>query len=130
MSNKPIYASLDALEPVRRVLREAGAALADPGRRVDFAAISEMGAALGGGVAGAAVGVGAVAATGTVAGLSGAGIMSGLAALGGLIGAGAAAGIAVAAAPAALLAVGGYAAVSKINNNKLMDPHSAGCAPL
>lgn len=114
-----IYKSLDALEPVKKVLNEADAALKDQHRTIDTSEMPEVLGALAGGAVGVGTGLTLVSVSGTVAGMSAAGITSGLAALGALVGGGMVAGIFVAAAPMALLGVGGYALISHRNKKKL-----------
>lgn len=120
-----IYRTADALVPVRKLLREAGEALADKGRvSWKFKIPSAVGAAAGtaiGGAAGAATVV-----VGAAAGAHGAAaITSGLAFAGSLAGGGMVAGIAVAAAPAAVLGIVGYAFLAKRNHRKLLQEKQA-----
>lgn len=114
-----IYESLDALKPVRRVLDEAGKALADQSRSLLSSGVPE--------VLGTVVGIGAGTATGAAlisagaaSGTAGAAALtSGLAAAGGLVGGGMLLGVAVVAAPAVLLGIGGFAAATYWNNARL-----------
>ncbi|MBC9176123.1 hypothetical protein [Pseudoroseomonas ludipueritiae] len=118
MSDK-IYGSLNALVPVRRLLDEAGKAQADPNRTLLSSGVAEvLGAAAGIGV-GAAAGAGIVSVGAASGAAGGAALTSGLAAAGSIVGGGMMAGIAVVAAPAVVLGVGGYAAVSIFNRQRL-----------
>lgn len=113
------YGSLDALVPVKRLLDEAGAALADRSRTLLSSGVSEaLGTVIGigaGTAAGAAI-IGAGAASGTA---GAAALTSGLAAAGSVIGGGMLAGVAVVAAPAVVLGIAGFAAVSWRNAQRL-----------
>src|SRR5437870_3335533 len=118
--SKAIYRSLKALEPVKKVLEEAGHAIREKGRTIKTSEIPEILGAVGGVATGLGVGVAAVSIAGA-SGLSGAAALSSsLATLGGLIGGGMAAGIFVAGAPMALLGVGGYAVLHLRNKHKLV----------
>lgn len=115
------FKSLDSLENVTRVIKEADAALNDKSRTIKTSAISEVLAGAAGAVAGGTIGFAALYAGGTVAGLSAAGITSGLAAAGGLIGGGMVAGVAVLAAPAVALTAAGVGIASNLKNKKLRE---------
>lgn len=113
------YDSSRALVPVRKVLDEAAAAIADSQRTIIQSAIPDiLGAAAGAG-AGALAGAGIVAAGAATGTAGAAALTSGLASAGAWVGGGMAAGIGVAAAPAVILAVGGYALVSWWNASEL-----------
>ena len=113
--------SLDSLENVNKVIKEADAALNDTSRTISTSAIPEvLAGAVGAGVGGA-IGFAALYAGGAVAGLSAAGITSGLAAAGGIVGGGMVAGVAVLAAPAVALAAGGVGVASHMKNKKLRE---------
>ncbi|MBI2276854.1 MAG: hypothetical protein HYU74_05850 [Dechloromonas sp.] len=122
MENKdPIYKNLDALEPVEKLVNEAGAAISDKSRVAsDDKDINEALALAGGVGAGGAIGFAALYYAG-VTGLSAAGITSALAAAGALVGGGMAAGIAVIAAPAVLLGVGAFAYAAQKNKKRLIE---------
>ena len=111
MRKNLIYKNLPALEPVKKILKEANEALQDTGRTIASSSMPEVLGAIAGGTAGVGAGLVMVYAAGSVVGFSAAGITSGLAALGAILGGGMAAGIAVAAAPAAALGATGYALV-------------------
>lgn len=114
------YTKLEALEPIKRVIKEAGTAIDDPGKGLDNSEIKEvLGAFLGGGLGGAGS-FAALYALGT-AGLSAAGITSGLAAAGAVVGGGMVAGVFVLAAPVAILATGGAMLISWLNKQKLKE---------
>jgi hypothetical protein len=119
-----IYRSLDALEPVKRVLADASHAIDDKSRTIRT---SEIPAVLGGVAAGSAgVGIGLVLInTAGVAGFSAAGITSGLATLGVVAGGGMLAGIFVAGAPMAILGMAGYGAVATRNRHVLAQAKEA-----
>ena len=113
------YQSLEALVPVRKVLDEAGTALADRSRTLLSSGVPEVlgtVAGIGAGTAAGAVLIGAGAASGTA---GAAALTSGLAAAGSVIGGGMLAGIGVVAAPAVLLGIGGFVAVSSWNSARL-----------
>ena len=120
-----IYQSLIALAPVKKVLDEAGCAIADKARTIKTSGIPEALGAVAGGAVGVGIGVAAVSAAGSIAGLGAAGMTSGLAALGSIVGGGMLAGIFVAGAPMAALGVGGYAVLSWRNNRKLLEAKEA-----
>lgn len=114
------FANLESLDPVKRILNEAGSAIDNPDKGLDTSAMKEvLGAFLGGGVGGAGS-FAALYALGT-AGLSAAGITSGLAAAGALVGGGMVAGVFVLAAPVAVLATGGAMLISWRNKQKLKE---------
>lgn len=123
MSNKEElkFKDQEALEPIQRVITEAGEALNDPTRTIDDSPIDEalMGA-LGMGVGGA-MSFAALFYGGSVVGLSAAGITSGLAAAGALVGGGMAAGIAVLAAPIAILGIIGAGIAKDEKERKLKE---------
>ena len=80
---KPLYKNTEALEPVQKIIMEAGAAVSDKTRTIKTSDIPEvLGAVAGIGVGGAA-GLGLLSILG-VSGLSAAGITSGLATPAGL----------------------------------------------
>ena len=113
------YRSLDALVPVKRVLDEAGAALADRSRTLLSSGVPEVLGAVAGVGAGTAAGA-AIISVGAIASTTGAAALtSGLAAAGSVIGGGMLAGVAVAAAPAVALGVAGFAAVNWWNAHRL-----------
>lgn len=122
MVKNETYKSLDSLDPVIKVLTEAGEALKDERRTSKESPISEvLAAALGAGVGGA-ISFSALWSLG-VAGLSAAGITSALAAMGAIVGGGMAAGIFVAAAPIAVVGtifsmVWNYRRRTKLNQEK------------
>jgi len=116
---KYIYRGLKALEPVKKVLEEAGRAVTDKSRTIKTSEIPEILGAVAGAAAGVGIGVAAVSTAGVVSGLGAAGITSGLATLGGILGGGMVAGIFVAGSPMALLGVGGYAVLQMRNKHKL-----------
>lgn len=118
--SKAIYQSLNALEPVKKVLADAASAIKDKSRSIKTSEIPEVIGAVVGGAAGVGIGVAAVSAVG-VSGLSAVGITSGLATLGALIGGGMVAGIFVAGAPMALLGVGGFALLDLRNKHLLRE---------
>ncbi len=115
-----IYQSLNALEPVKKVLLEAGNAIQDKSRTIYTSEIPEVLGAVVGSVAGVAVGVVAVSTAG-VSGMSAVGLTSGLATLGTIAGGGMMAGIFVAGAPMALFGVGGYALLGLWNKRILRE---------
>lgn len=114
------FKSLESLENVQNVIKEADAALNDSSRTISTSAIPEVLAGAAGAGVGGAIGFAALYAGG-VARLSAAGITSGLAAAGALIGGGMAAGVAVLAAPAVALAAGGVGVAAHIKNKKLRE---------
>ena len=115
------YKSLDSLQPVHKIISEAGEALKDPTRNIETSAISDVLAGVGGFTIGSAASVGGVL-TLAASGTSGAAALtSGLAAMGSVVGGGMLAGIAVAAAPAAILAGGFIWLSTNSRNKKLMD---------
>ena len=119
--SKMRFKSLDALEPVQKVIAEVDAALNDKSRTILTSSIPEvLAGALGMGVGGAAS-FAALYLGGSVVGLSAAGITSGLAAAGALVGGGMAAGIAVLAAPVAILGAAGVGIASHKKNKKLQE---------
>lgn len=114
-----VYQSLSALVPVRRVLDEAGAALADRSRTLLSSGVPEVLGTVAGIGAGTAAGA-AIISGGAVSGTAGAAALtSGLAAAGSVVGGGMMMGIAVVAAPAVLLGVGGFIAVTLWNSRRL-----------
>ena len=114
-----VYQSLGALVPVRKVLDEAGAALADRGRILLTSGVPEVLGAVAGVGAGTAAGA-LIISTGAASGVTGAAsLTSGLAAAGSIIGGGMLAGVSVVAAPAVVLGVCGYAAVTYLNKTRL-----------
>lgn len=115
-----IYKNISALAPIEKLVREAGAAIADTARiKSEDSQLNEALGLAGGVGAGGAAGFAALYFAGTT-GLSAVGITSGLAAAGSIVGGGMVAGIGVLAAPAVLLGVGGYALVSRRNVKKLI----------
>lgn len=119
-----IYRSLDALEPVKRALAEAGQAIDDRSRTIKTGEIPEV----IGGVAGGTVGVGIglmMLNTAGVAGFSAAGLTSGLATLGVVAGGGMLAGIFVTGLPMAALGVAGYGALAARNKHLLAQAKEA-----
>lgn len=121
MSADPIYKNNDALNPVEKLITEAGAAVSDKNRvDSDDKDIHEALALAGGVGVGGAIGYAALYYAG-VTGLSAAGITSALAAAGAIVGGGMAAGIAVLAAPAVLLGVGAYAWTAQRNKKRLIE---------
>ena len=117
-SKDQIYRSLDALEPVKRALVEAGQVIDDKSRTIKTSEIPEV----LGGVAGGTIGVGiglAILNTAGVAGFSAAGLTSGLATLGVVAGGGMLAGIFVTGLPMAALGVVGYGALAARNKHLL-----------
>ncbi|MDQ1143787.1 hypothetical protein QE429_000614 [Bacillus sp. SORGH_AS 510] len=124
MAKKVLYKNMEALEPIKKILNEAGAAVQDRTRTIETSDIPEvLGAVAGIGVGGAA-GLGLLSILG-VSGLSAAGITSGLAAAGSIVGGGMVAGIGVLAAPAVILGVGGYALLSASKKKKLVQTKEA-----
>lgn len=120
MSKEPIYKNNDSLNPVEKLVAEAGSAISDSSRVAsDDHDMNEALVAAGGLGAGGAIGYAALYYAG-VTGLSAAGITSALAAAGSLVGMGMAAGIVVLAAPAVLLGVGGYAWAAQRNKKRLI----------
>lgn len=119
MGKKINFKTMESLESVKRVLKEAEKGLSQKSRNIETSDIPEiLGAVVGVGVGGA----GAFAALffgGKVIGLSAAGITSGLAAAGHLVGGGMAAGIGVLAAPVVVGGVVGYAYISSEKAKKL-----------
>ena len=120
MSKKELnFKSINALESVQRVLKDAGDALSNPTAGMKESAIPEvltgaLGAGVGGGISFAALyGLGTV-------GLSAAGMTSALATAGALVGGGMAAGVFVLAAPVAALGGVGVWAAAKHNQKKLL----------
>lgn len=114
------FKSLDSLENVNRVIKEADAALNDKSRTISTSAIPEALAGAAGAGIGGAIGFAALYAGGSL-GLSAAGITSGLAAAGSIIGGGMVAGVAVLAAPAVALAATGVGIASHMKNKKLRE---------
>lgn len=120
MAKSNLYKNLDALEPIKKLLSEAGSGLAESTRNIDTSSMKEvLGAVLGSGV-GVTGSFAALYFAGTV-GLSAVGISSGLAALGGTM----VAGIGVLALPVVVLGVGGYALVVKRNKKRLVQAKEA-----
>ncbi len=113
------FKNIESLDSVKRVVKEAGVALQNPGRTIEDSGMSEVLGGVVGAGAGAAISFGALYTLGT-AGLSAAGITSGLATAGAIVGGGMAAGVAVLAAPAALLGVAGYAIMSSQKKKELI----------
>lgn len=114
------YKSLDALEPVNKIIDEAQLALENTNYNIKNSAISEVLLGTTGAVLGGAGSFAALYFGGSVVGVSAAGITSGLAAAGGVIGGGMVAGIGVLAAPAVILGGAGVAVASNQKNKKLM----------
>ena len=122
------YKTLESLEPIDGILKEADKGIKDESRMIrdsgKNAAIlvgsfpEVAGCFIGGGI-GAVGSFLALYFMGSVIGLSAAGITSALAALGALVGGGMVAGIFVLAVPIAALAGAGAIAVGKINKKKL-----------
>ena len=124
MAKQLLYKNMDSLEPLKKVLNEAGAAVKDKTRTIQTSDIPDvLGAVAGVGVGGAA-GLGLLSILG-MSGLSAAGITSGLAAAGSIVGGGMVAGIGVLAAPAVILGVGGYALLSSAKKKKLVQAKEA-----
>ncbi len=124
MSSDPIYKNIEALEPVKRLVDEAGQGLEDDGRTIDTSSMKEvLGVAAGAGVGGAAS-FAALYALGT-AGLSAVGITTALAAAGAIVGGGMVAGVFVLAAPVALLAGAGGLLVARGNRTRLVQAKEA-----
>lgn len=118
------FKNMAALDPVKKVINEANAALQDPTRTIEQSDIPEvLGGALGA-VGGGAISFAALYGLGTV-GLSAAGMTSALAVAGSIVGGGMAAGVAVLAAPVAILGIGATAFVAKQNKKKLAQAKSA-----
>ncbi|MDD4511190.1 MAG: hypothetical protein PHY23_09855 [Oscillospiraceae bacterium] len=117
------FKSLDALEPIIKVINEAGEAINDQNRTISKSAIPEVLLGAAGGIAGGAISFTALWALGTTAAttftLSGAGILGGLAAAGGIVGGGAAVGVLVLAAPVAVLAGTGVGVASALKSKQL-----------
>ena len=113
------YRSLDALIPVKRVLDEAGAALADRSRTLLSSGVPEVFGAVAGVGAGTAAGAAIIGAGAASSTAGAAALTSGLAAAGSVIGGGMLAGVAVVAAPAVVLGIVGFAAVSWRNSQRL-----------
>lgn len=114
------FKSMDSLNQVQNVIKEADLALNDESRTIKNSSIPEVLAGALGAGAGGAIGFAALYAGGVV-GLSAAGITSGLAAAGAVVGGGMVAGIAVLAAPAVALAAGGVGIASHMKNKKLRE---------
>lgn len=114
-----VFQSVESLQQVVNVIKEAAIAVNDKTRTIRESAISEvLAGAIGAGIGG----VGSFAALyglGSVVGLSAAGITSGLAAAGGIVGGGMVAGVFVLAAPVALLAAGGVGLASHLRHKQL-----------
>jgi hypothetical protein len=122
--SQAIYKNVEALEPLVRLVREAGQGLGDEARTIETSSMKEvLGAAAGAGVGGAAS-FAALYALGTV-GLSAVGITTGLATAGALIGGGMVAGVFVLAAPIAGLAVVGGVLVARRNRERLVQAKEA-----
>src|SRR5690242_1438052 len=121
---KAIYQSLNALEPVKKVLADAGKAIQDKGRTIQTSEIPEILGAVAGVGTGLTIGAAAVSVAG-VSGVSAVGITSGLAALGAIVGGGMLAGVFVAGAPMAVLGVGGYAVLHWRNRRILCEAKDA-----
>ena len=114
-----IYKNVESLEPVKKLLSEAAAGLADPKRTIETSSMPEvLGAAVGLGVGGTASLI-ALYFLGTT-GLSAIGITTALAAAGALVGGGMVAGVFVLAAPIAILGVAGSTIAARINRKRLM----------
>jgi len=112
------FKSLDALDPIVKIVNESSKALEDQSRTIRNSAIPEvLTGALGAGIGGVGS-FAALYALGTV-GLSAAGITSGLATAGALIGGGMVAGVFVLAAPVAILAGAGVGIASGIKKKQL-----------
>lgn len=120
MSKKELnFKSINSLDSVARVLKDAGDALSNPTAGIKESAIPEvltgaLGAGVGGGISFAAL-----YALGTV-GLSAAGMTSALATAGAIVGGGMAAGVFVLAAPVAALGGVGVWIAAKRNQKKLL----------
>ena len=114
------FKSMDSLNQVQNIIKEADLALNDKSRTTKNSSIPEVLAGALGAGAGGAIGFAALYAGGVV-GLSAAGITSGLAAAGAVVGGGMVAGIAVLAAPAVALAAGGVGIASHMKNKKLRE---------
>ncbi|HAQ07195.1 MAG TPA: hypothetical protein DCR24_06615 [Bacillus bacterium] len=124
MPKNLLYKNIEALEPINKVINEAGAAVKDKTRTIKTSDIPEvLGAVAGIGVGGAA-GLGLLSMLG-MSGLSAVGITTGLATAGSIVGGGMVAGIGVLAAPAVLLGVGGYALLSAAKKKKLVQAKEA-----
>lgn len=115
------FKSMDSLNQVQNIIKEADLALNDKSRTIKNSSIPEVLAGALGAGAGGAIGFAALYAGGSVVGLSAAGITSGLAAAGAVVGGGMAAGIAVLAAPAVALAAGGVGIASHMKSKKLRE---------
>ena len=118
MSNQN-FKTLESLEPVEKVITEAGMAVSSKSRTIETSAIPEVLGGVAGAGAGAVGSFTALYMLGTV-GLSAAGITSGLAAAGAIVGGGMVAGIGVLAAPVALLSVAGYGVLAHRKHKKLL----------
>ena len=115
------FKTLESLDSIKGVLKEASEGLKIKTRNIDNSSIPDvLGAALGVGAGGVAS-FAALYLGGSVVGLSAAGITSGLAAAGAVVGGGMAAGVAVLAAPVAILGIAGYGVVSSYRYKKLQD---------
>lgn len=113
------FQSVESLQSVVNVVKEAAVAVDDKKRTIRESAIPEvLAGALGAGIGG----VGSFAALyglGSVVGLSAAGITSGLAAAGGIVGGGMVAGVFVLAAPVAVLGGVGVGVAAHLKNKQL-----------
>lgn len=110
------FKSLDALEPIAKVINRADEALKNPKKIIIEGAIPEIVGGVGGGAAGGIVAGGLIYGLGK-AGLGAAGITSGLKALG--LGISMMTGVGVASVIVAAPAVGGYALFNHAKNKKL-----------
>src|SRR5262249_51852955 len=68
-TGRPIYQSLNAIEPVKKILAEAGSAIKEKGRTIKTSDIPEVLGAVAGAATGVGIGIAAVSAAG-VSGLS------------------------------------------------------------
>lgn len=118
MKKEMNFKTIESLDSVKRVIKEAEKGLSQKSRTIETSDIPEvLGAVVGAGIGGA----GAFAALYFLGytGLSAAGITSGLATAGSIVGGGMVAGIGVLAAPVAILGVAGYAYISSEKAKKL-----------
>jgi hypothetical protein len=114
---KLVFENMESLNPIKKIINEAGKTLKDPSN-IEFSNdVKEILGGTFGGVLGAGVGASLVVGVGTGAGAVA--MTSGLATLGGVIGGGMFAGIAVAALPAVALAGAGTYYISKKNKEKV-----------
>jgi hypothetical protein len=120
MEKNANFKSMDALEPIVKVVNDAETALNNKTMVLADSAIPEVLAGAAGATAGGALSLAALINLGKV-GLSASGITSGLAAAGRLVGGGMVAGIGVLAVPIVLLGAGAVGITAAVKRKKLTE---------